>query len=137
MFWGAKAAGDRDVFVAGNMQGSVMTFPMEAGEMADPPGVFTPPEETSLANEVDWSKYTGGESTETESTTAAATTEPTTTEPTTAEPTTEMPETMMPTETTEDSGSTPGFGALAAAGGIGLGAARLLADDSDDADAEE
>jgi hypothetical protein len=142
MFWGAKAAGDRDFFVAGNMEGSVLTFPMEAGEMADPPGVFTPPEETSLVTDVDWSKYTGGESTETESTTAATTTQPTTTEPTTAEPTTaepttEMSETAMPTETTEDSGSTPGFGALAAAGGIGLGAARLLAGDGEDADAEE
>jgi len=141
MFWGAKTAGDRDLFVSGNMQGSVMTFPMEAGEMADPPSAFTPPEETSLVDDVDWSKYTGGESTETttDSTTAEPTTaEPTTVEPTTADPTTtELPETTMPTETTEESGSTPGFGALAAAGGIGLGAARLLAGDGEDADAEE
>jgi len=144
MFWGAKAAGDRDLFVAGNMQGSVMTFPMEAGEMADPPGAFTPPEETSLVTEIDWSKYTDGESTTSKSTTAAATTQPTTTEPTTAEPTTaepttaepttEMPETAMPTETTDGSGPTPGFGALAAAGGIGIGAARLLAGDDEDAE---
>lgn len=77
---------------------------------------------------VDWSKYTGGESAET-------TTDSTTAEPTTAEPTTTaMPETAMPTETTEESGSTPGFGALAAAGGIGLGAARLLAGAGEDAE---
>ena len=99
---------------------------MEAGEMADPPGAFTPPEETTPVTGVDWSKYTGGESAET------------TTDSTTAEPTTTaMPETAMPTETTEESGSTPGFGALAAAGGIGLGAARLLAGAGEDADAEE
>ena len=141
-FWGAKVAGDRDFFVAGNMgpgdaDGSVMTFPMTAGEMADPPGAFTPPEETSLVADVDWSKYVASESTETTSDPTA--TEPTTTEPTTEPPTTEteeteMPETAMPTGTTEDSGSTPGFGALAAAGGIGLGAARLLAGDAEDAE---
>jgi len=134
MFWGAKTAGDRDLFVSGNMQGSVMTFPMEAGEMADPPGAFTPPEETSLVDDVDWSKYVASEST---ATTDSTTADPTTADPTTADPTTEMPETAMPTETTEESGSTPGFGALAAAGGIGLGAARLLAGDGEDADVEE
>ncbi|WP_323674659.1 hypothetical protein [Halorubellus sp. PRR65] len=132
MFWGAKVAADRDLFVAGNMQGSVMTFSTEGGEMADPPGVFTPPEETSLVSKIDWSQYLESESTTTEPTT----TEPTTTVPTTTEPTTAEPTTAEPTTTTED-GSTPGFGALAAAGGLGLGAARLLARDDESADAEE
>ncbi|NHN42102.1 hypothetical protein G9C85_10740 [Halorubellus sp. JP-L1] len=141
MFWGAKVAGDRDFFVAGNMQGSVMTFPTSAGEMSDPPGAFTPPEETSIVTDIDWSKYTASE------TTTTTTADPTTTEPTTTEPTTE-PTTTEPTtepttasggdgqttagdDTTTESSGSPGFGALAAAGGIGLGAARLLADDDD------
>jgi hypothetical protein len=144
MFWGAKAAGDRDFFVAGNMRGSVMTFSTEAGEMADPPGVFTPPEETSLVTAVDWSQYIETESTTTEpTTTESTTTEPTTTteatEPTTTEPT-EMPTETSTTEasTTADpttaSDGSPGFGALAAAGGLGLGAARLLSNADEDAE---
>lgn len=141
MFWGAKVAVEGEFFVAGDMNGAMKTFPDEAGEMADPPGVFTPPEETEIVESVQWETYIGdGESTTTESDDlnddSTTTAEPTTDPPTT-EQTTEMDDdTEAPTETTEDdAGGSPGFGALAAAGGIGLGAARLMANaDSDDAE---
>jgi hypothetical protein len=145
-FWGAKFAGDREFFVAGNYlkdNGGVMTFPVSAGEMENPPGAFTPPEETSLVTELDWSKYTDGQTATTtqQTTTQPTTTEPATTEPTTTEPTTTEPTTGHSTTATEDgddastttaSDGSPGFGALAAAGGIGLGAARMLARRDDD-----
>ncbi|WP_439028510.1 LVIVD repeat-containing protein [Haloarchaeobius sp. DT45] len=145
MFWGAKFAGDRDFFVAGNMgpgqdtTGGVVTFPDTAAEMADPPGVFTAPSNATVVTESDWPDYVGKQ----KQTSTATTTQPTTTDQTTAQPTTSDPPetTKTPTDTATDSatdtatdtdsggdseGSTPGFGVLATIAGLGLGAARFV-----------
>ncbi|MCT9095368.1 LVIVD repeat-containing protein [Haloarchaeobius sp. HME9146] len=136
-FWGAKAAGDRDFFVAGNMgpgqdtTGGLMTFPDTAGEMADPPGVFTAPSNTSIVTESDWPDYVSKESQTTTTTAQPTTTEQTTAQPTTSDPTETTTtqadtDTATPTGTAADSeGSTPGFGILATVAGLGLGAARF------------
>jgi len=137
-FWGTAVPADADVFVAGNMAGSVMTFPDEAGEMADPPGAFTPPEETDLKTAVDWQSLLGNESTTTTTTDATTTTTTDATTPT-AEPTTSTtePTTATTTEGTNatvdtDSDGSPGFGALTALAGLGVAGARLLGRDADD-----
>ncbi|WP_435361345.1 LVIVD repeat-containing protein [Haloarchaeobius sp. DFWS5] len=142
MFWGAKFAGDRDFFVAGNMgpgqdnDGGVMTFPDRAGEMADPPDVFRAPEESSRVTETDWPDYIQNQKSTTTTSEPTTTQQPTTADPTTSEPTTTAESTTTGTtassgETTatseeSDGGATPGFGLLATLGGLGLGAARLV-----------
>ncbi|MFC6951909.1 hypothetical protein [Halorubellus litoreus] len=127
-FWTARLAKPGEFFVASSYEvngttGGLLTFPDVAGEMAEKP------------SEVAWTREeleARAPATTTEPTTTT-TTAPTTTEPTTAEPTTAMPE-EAPTTTTEDaSGSTPGFGVLAALAGLGVGASRLLRSRDDDA----
>ncbi|WP_267641939.1 LVIVD repeat-containing protein [Haloarchaeobius amylolyticus] len=140
-FWGAKFTGDRDFFVAGNMgpgkdnTGGLVTFPDTAAEMADPPGVFTAPSNSSRVTESDWPEYVAKQN-QTTTTSQSTTAQPTTSDPpettTTAEPTTTTSGGTTATSGGDggddggSEGSTPGFGVLATVAGLGLGAARFL-----------
>ncbi|MFC4406383.1 LVIVD repeat-containing protein [Haloarchaeobius iranensis] len=142
-FWGAKYARSNGpdatgIFVAGNMgpgqdnTGGLYVFPDTDGEMAEPPGVFTPPEETSIVTSVDWPDYVDAESPNTQTPTETPTETPTATptETPTATPTesgtTAMDGTTAGTTESGDDGGSPGFGAVTALAGLGLGAARFL-----------
>ncbi|WP_323674658.1 hypothetical protein [Halorubellus sp. PRR65] len=136
-FWTAKLAAPGEFFVAsshavGGMSGDVthglLTFPDVAGEMSEPPSA------------VAWSceELEARSPTSTETTTDPTTTEPTTTYPTEGGGGTGVPETTTGSSTTvvdddADNGSPlPGFGPVAAVGGLAVGAARLLRRRGDD-----
>jgi hypothetical protein len=135
-FWTARVAKPGEFFVASSYESSAMsaratpgllTFPDVAGEMAEKP------------SEVAWTREELAARTPTTTeptTTAAATTTTaaaTTTAATTAEPTTTTPDEAATTTADDASGSTPGFGVLAALAGLGVGAHRLLRGRDDDA----
>lgn len=126
-FWTAELAKPGEFFVASShpingATGGLLTFPDVAGEMDE------------LPTEVAWSRA----ELEARQTTTAPTTEPptgTTTEPTTAEPTTTestttsattQPATTVVDEDVNNESPIPGFGPVAAVGGLALGAARLF-----------
>jgi len=109
-FWTAQLARPRAFFVASShaVNGAtpgVVTFPDAAGEMADPPGA------------VAWARadLEARTTTNAENETTTGRTAPTTTEPT-----------ATTTTATVEEGGSPGFGPVAALGGLALGAARSL-----------
>jgi len=116
-FWTAQLAKPGEFFVAsshgssgmtGDVTNGLLTFPDAAGEMAE------------LPSAVAWTDA------ELE---ARATTTPTTTASTTMPPTTTTTESTTTTATTEpttESEASPGLGVLAALGGLGVGAARVV-----------
>ena len=135
-FWTAQLAVPGEFFVAsshagggmgGDVRGGLLTFPDAAGEMDEPP-VGVAWSEEALANQRP-------------ATTTAAGTTPTTSQPTTTASTGEPTDDEGGASTTsagdeasggaagtteESSGSTPGFGVVAALAGLGVGASRLL-----------
>jgi len=132
-FWTARLATPGEFFVAsshagagmsGNVRGGLLTFPDAPGEMEEAP--------TGVA----WSEEALASQQRATTTDAAGTTASTTARATTTAPTEEPTddETSGATsETTEaSSGSTPGFGVLAALAGLGVGASRLLRGRGDD-----
>ncbi|WP_435361346.1 LVIVD repeat-containing protein [Haloarchaeobius sp. DFWS5] len=114
-FWTAQSVPGNEFFVASScLEGSattagLLTFPDEPGQMASDP------------EDVWWGEKPKQTTTTTEQQTTAAPTTTTTT-------TTEQGETesTATTEESEISNGTPGFGVLAALGGLGLGVARFL-----------
>ncbi|NHN42101.1 hypothetical protein G9C85_10735 [Halorubellus sp. JP-L1] len=120
-FWTAQLAKPGEFFVAsshaesgmsGNVTSGLLTFPDAAGEMA------------TLPSAVAWTEAELEARATTSAATTTATAAPSTTTRSVSTTATPTPESTA--EPTTESGASPGLGVLAALGGLGVGAARVL-----------
>ncbi|WP_256297961.1 LVIVD repeat-containing protein [Haloarchaeobius salinus] len=138
-FWTAVTTPDLDFYAAtsyssvpGAENDALVLFPDEAGQQSAAPSSLVDADPLVRAeNEhyVDLPSAFGGSDDGTA--TPTATPEPTPTATSTPTPTSEPTDTPTATESAGDGGS-PGFGALTALAGLGLGAARFLRDRDDE-----